>query len=234
MFAHSDALADMADGVAALLDPAGVFVFEVSYLADTVEQLLFDTVYHEHISYHSLAPLVPFLAARGLSLFDVERIGAKGGSVRVFAAPASAKRPVTPAVGELLALEARLGLAKPPAFRDFNARIEKAKTGFRALLDGVKGPVAGYGANVTSTTLLYHFGLGERLDYLVDDNPLKQGTVSPGYRLPVSPSSALYERRPAAVAILAWKYAAPILERHARWRAEGGRFLLPLPEASEA
>ncbi len=236
VFAHSDALADMADGVREWLAPDGVFVFEVSYLADIVDEMLFDTVYHEHISYHTVAPLVPFFRARGLELVDVERSASKGGSIRVFVRPAGAGREASPAVRELLAQEERRGLARPEVYRAFAARIEGAKSKLLGLVDAARargGRLAGYGASGTTTTLLHHFELGTRLDYLVDDNAVKQGLVSPGYRLPVLPSEALYEKRPAAVVILAWKYAEPILRRHVRYLSEGGRFLVPLPEPRE-
>jgi len=82
------------------------------------------------------------------------------------------------------------------------------------------------------TTLLHQFGLGELLDFLLDDNPVRHGLMSPGYRLPVLPSRALYERRPDYVLLLAWQYAEPIIAKHALYRREGGRFVLPLPDVA--
>ena len=89
--------------------------------------------------------------------------------------------------------------------------------------------IAGYGASVGVTTLLYYFGLGDTLDFLVDDNPARHGLFTPGHHLPVLPSSALYEKRPEEVVLLAWRYADPIAARHQDYRATGGRFVVPLP-----
>jgi hypothetical protein len=82
------------------------------------------------------------------------------------------------------------------------------------------------------TTLMYHFGLGEYLDYLVDDNPAKQGTLSPGYHLPVYPSSHLTDaaHRPSHVLVLAWRFADMIISRQQAFATQGGRFIVPLPD----
>jgi hypothetical protein len=90
--------------------------------------------------------------------------------------------------------------------------------------------VAGYGASVGVTTLLYYFNLGEALAFMVDDNPVRHGRFTPGHHVPVLPSNALYDQAPDDVLLLAWRYADPIMSRHAAFRQAGGRFILPLPE----
>jgi hypothetical protein len=235
VFAHADDLGEMVLGVRALLDDAGCFVFEASYLVDIVERLLFDTVYHEHVSYHSVAPLAAFFERLDLELFDVQRHASKGGSLRGFvrkarraAAPAAA-----PIVAELIRLEKQRGFDSIARFEEFAAQIATRK---RALLDfldaeGRRGELAaGYGASATVTTLLYQFDLTERLAFLADDNPRKHGRYSPGAHLPVFASDALYSKRPHVCVVLAWNYAAPILSRHPAYVRDGGRFVVPLPE----
>jgi SAM-dependent methyltransferase len=234
VYAHVDDIAGLTDGVRLLLAPDGVFVFEVSYLVDTIEKKLFDTVYHEHLSYHSLAPLMRFFAAHGLELFDVERIPTKGGSIRGFVQLHGGPRPRTAAVDELLRLEQTRGMARVETFRAFADDLAAVKGTLHHELSSIRaggGEVAGFGASVTVTTLLHHFSLGGMIDYLVDDNPAKQGLYSPGLHLPVRPSQAIHERPPAAVVILAWQYADAIMKKHARYLDTGGRFLVPLPEA---
>jgi hypothetical protein len=90
--------------------------------------------------------------------------------------------------------------------------------------------IAGYGAPTKATTLLTHFRLGGVLDFLVDDNPLKQNLYSPGLHIPVYPAVELYRRKPDYLLILAWNFAENIMERHQAFRAQGGRFILPMPE----
>ncbi len=232
VFAHSDRLPDMADGVRELLAPDGVFAFEVSYLADIVEKLLFDTVFHEHLCFHSIKPLTAFLARHGLELFDVTRLSSKGGSIRAFAQPAGADRKRARIVDDLLALEAETGLDQPGVFRKFTDTLTAIKADLHELLAPLRAAgktVAGYGASATVTTLLHHFELGRFLDYLVDDNPARHGLFSPGLHLPVLPSQTLYDRKPDYVVVLAWQYAEPILKNNRRYLEQGGRFVLPLP-----
>jgi hypothetical protein len=77
--------------------------------------------------------------------------------------------------------------------------------------------------------LINEFDLAERIAFLVDDNPIKQNTFSPGQHLPVYPSEAIYSQKAGAVAILAWNYASPIMARHVRYTESGGHFVIPLP-----
>lgn len=90
--------------------------------------------------------------------------------------------------------------------------------------------IAGFGASATTTTLLYHFGLEDLIEFMIDDNPAKQGTFSPGCHIPVLPSSSLYERKPDIVVMMAWRYVEPILKNHKRYLEQGGTVLVPLPE----
>jgi hypothetical protein len=233
VFAHSDQLPAMADAVRHLLAPNGLFTFEVSYLLDIVQKMLFDTVYHEHLCYHSVRSLRSFFARHGLQLVDVRRIPTKGGSLRGTVQPAGGPRPVSPEVGRLAEWEELARLHSPEAFRAYARRIDAGREQFVALLDRCRAAgkiVAGYGASPTVTTLIDQFDLAGRLDFLVDDNPVKQHTFSPGHHLPVYPSEAIYEREADVVAVLAWNYAAPITAKHRRFAEAGGRFVVPLPQ----
>jgi hypothetical protein len=90
--------------------------------------------------------------------------------------------------------------------------------------------IVGYGAPTKATTLLTHFELGDVLDYLVDENPLKQGLFSPGHHIPVVPPDRIYETRPDFVLILAWNFAESIMRQHKRYREQGGQFIIPMPK----
>jgi SAM-dependent methyltransferase len=233
VFAHSDQLPAMADAVRALLAPTGLFTFEVSYLLDIVQKMLFDTVYHEHLCYHSVCSLAAFFPRHGLELIDVRRIPTKGGSLRGAVQLARGPRPVSPEVRRLIEWEELTRLHSPDTFRAFARHIDAAKEQFVALLDRCRAAgkiVAGYGASPTVTTLVNQFDLAGRLDFLVDDNAVKQNTFSPGHHLPVYPSDAIYEREADVVAVLAWNYATPIMAKHQKFAAAGGRFVIPLPQ----
>ena len=91
--------------------------------------------------------------------------------------------------------------------------------------------IAGFGAPTKATTLMAHFGLdASLLDFIVDDNPLKQGLYTPTTHIPVLSANELYERKPDYLLILAWNFAEPIIKAHQKYRDEVGQFILPMPE----
>jgi hypothetical protein len=196
--------------------------------------MVFDTIYHEHVSHHALIPLETFLNKHDMSLFHVERTSTKGGSIRAFAQPKSTgTRPRAEEYLKLVAEEERRGITKPKIYRDWFEAIESRKRAVLSYLDKARANgkvIAAYGASTTTTTLLYHFELESRVKFIVDDNPLKQGRFSPGAHIPVLPSAVLATEKPDIVVILAWIYADPILKRNEAYIRAGGKFLVPLPE----
>ena len=234
VIAHIDDLAAVMRGVARLLAPDGVFVFEVSYLVDVLEKTLFDTIYHEHLDYHTVEPLQPFFRACGLQLIEALRVDSHGGSLRGVVQRIDGPRKVGASVAGLVARERELGLRNAETFRQFGAGISKLGGELTALLEKLKREgkrIAGFGAPAKATTLLYHLGITPQLvDFIVDDSPLKQGRYTPGMHIPVLPAPALYERGVDYAVILAWNFAEPIMRKHRAWRDGGGRFIVPLPK----
>lgn len=234
VFAHIDDLSGVVDGVRGLLSPSGVFVFEVSYLVDVFEKTLFDTIYHEHLDYHSVKPLVRFFAAKGMELIEAVRVDSHGGSLRGIAQLKGGPRPVGASVGELVALEEKLGLDKAATLAKFAADIEALGAELNALLKRLKAEgkrIGAFGAPAKATTLMYHFGIGpELVDFIIDDSPLKQGLYSPGMHIPVVSSAEGFAKAPDYLVILAWNFAAPIIAKNAAFREGGGKFIVPIPK----
>ena len=235
VFAHADDLHGIVEGVAHLLKPDGIFVFEVSYLVDVVTKSLFDSVYHEHLSYHTVKPLVGLFERHGMEFVDAIRVESHGGSLRGIAKLKGGPLPRQSRVDELIALEASLGLDGPEAYREFIGRIERLRAQLLELLQRLKREgkrIVGFGAPAKATTLMFFFGIGpDLIDALIDESPLKQGLFSPGHHLPVVPSSALYDpvHRPDYAVVLAWNFAESIIKRHRRFLDDGGHFIVPLP-----
>jgi SAM-dependent methyltransferase len=231
--AHIDELDAVVRGVAHWLDDGGVFVLEVGYFVDVYQKLHFDTIYHEHLDYHTVGPFERLFARTGMELISVQRIEPQGGSIRVMAQKAGGPLKQDSSVAELIELEAALGLTSASTLKAFGDRIAGLGDELRALIGSVKNAgkrIAAYGAPTKATTLLSHFGIGaESLDFVVDDNPLKQGMYLPISHLPILPTSELYSRRPDFLLILAWNFAEPIMSMHRRYVDEGGRFILPMP-----
>lgn len=233
VFAHSDQLGDMADGIRALLAPGGAFVFDVSYLLDMVRNMVFDFIYHEHLSHHSVKPLRRFLQIHGLSLFHVETTPSKGGTIRCFAQLPGGPRAEEPSVARLLAEEEAAALYQPGTYASWAGRIDAAKQALRTTLQKSRDAgraLYGYGASATGTVLTYHFGLADFIRLIIDDNPHRQNRYSPGHHIPVVSSAILAEGPPADVVVLAWRFADQIIARNPAVLERGGRFIVPLPQ----
>ena len=116
----------------------------------------------------------------------------------------------------------------------FGRKICEVRDKLQKLIGSLKNEgkiIAGFGAPTKATTLMAHFGLDESmLDFIVDDNPLKQGLFTPNTHNPVLSANALYERKPNYLLILAWNFAEPIMKSHQKYRDEVGQFILPMPE----
>ena len=234
VIAHVDDLASFMEGVRRLLADDGVFVFEVSNLSDVVENTLFDMIYHEHLDYHSVKPLMGFFARCGLEMIEAICVDSHGGSLRGVVQHKGGPRPIGASVGHALAREQELRLGEAETFQKFAAHIESLKFELVGLLRRLKAQgkrIAGFGAPAKTTTLMYHFGIErEMLDFIVDDSPLKQGHYTPGMHIPVVPATHMYENRPDYLLILAWNFADPIMAKQAAFREGGGRFIVPLPK----
>jgi SAM-dependent methyltransferase len=233
VFAHADDLKGIVEGVRNLLAQDGVFVFEVSYLVDVFEKTLFDTIYHEHLAYHSVKPLERFFADNGMELFAASRVDSHGGSLRGYAQLSGGAHATDGSVESLIEFEKCLGLHQVETFVTFSEKINALGADLKSTLNELKAKgksIAGFGAPAKATTLMYHFGIDDSvIDFIIDDNPLKQNMYSPGLHIPIVASEVLYQKSPDAVVILAWNFAEPIMNTHARYSDEGGLFIIPLP-----
>lgn len=230
--AHIDDLSAVVKGVKTLLAPDGLVAFEVSYLVDVLNDVLFDTIYHEHLDYHAVSPLLGFFERHDMRVVGATRVPSHGGSIRIYVGHRDHLRPIDPALEDILSLERDMNLDQTQTYQAFSRRIdslgaEVSKT-VRALKE--KGHrIAGYGAPAKATTLLYHFQLCDALDFIVDDSHLKQGLFTPGYHLPVLPSAQLLERLPDYALLLAWNFADAIIAKNVAYSSAGGHFIVPVP-----
>ena len=233
VLAHIDDLSDIIKGVEHWLDDDGLFIMEVGYLVDVYQKVWFDTIYHEHLDYHTLTPLLGFLGRHGLEVIEVERIAPQGGSIRIISQKKRGPYVRDASVDNLLELEHSLKMDRPETFRAYNQQVNEVRDHLGKLLMHLKQQghsIAGYGAPTKATTMLMHFGLSqEMLDFTLEDNPLKHGCFLPGAMIPILPADELYVRKPDYVVILAWNFAHSIIKKHRRYHEEGGRFILPMP-----
>jgi hypothetical protein len=233
VFAHMATLGEVMRGLLQLLAPEGVFITESQYLLDVLEKNQFDGIYHEHIRTYSLKSLVTLVALYGLEVFDVERGERYGGNIRAYVARAGL-HPVSPSVGELLALEDSVGLHTTRVWEKFRARVYENRDRFmefiyRAHRQGQR--VVGNSCPGRGSTLLNFYGVSRDVMPYIGElaTSLKLGKYTPGKHIPVVNNRRIIEEQPDYLVLLAWHYTDPIVRR---LRSEGvkSKLVVPLPE----
>jgi len=233
-FPHIPDLSGFVSGLDEVLAPGGAFVVEAHYLVDLLDQLAFDTVYHEHVSYWALGPMTRLFENHGMEVVRAERLPIHHGQLRA-TVMRRGEGEVERSVDEVLAAEKQLGIDRFDTWRAFAERVGRLKTEVVDCLNGLKAEgrrLAGYGAPAKGSTLLEFFGVGPAtLDFIADRSPLKQGRYTPGSHIPiVAPERLLEEPSADHVLLLAWNFEEEILAQQAEFRRRGGRFILPVPE----
>lgn len=236
VLAHVPDIADFVGGFAILLKPDGVATFEFPHLLRLMEGVQFDTIYHEHYSYLSLAAVERIFEASGLKVFDVEELPTHGGSLRVYAQLASGVRQTTDRLTAVRAMEAVAGLMRMETYQAFDTRIAAVCKDFQDFLARAKAEgktVAAYGAAAKGNTFLNVCGLSQsEIAFAVDRNDLKQGKLLPGTHIPVHAPARIEDARPDYLVILPWNLKAEIVADNAAIRNWGGRFVVAIPELS--
>jgi methylation protein EvaC len=230
---HIPYIGSILSGVAALLAPTGVFVFEDPYLADIVERTSFDQIYDEHFFFFTVRSVQAMAARYGLELVDVERLPVHGGEVRYTLAPAGARRP-TAAVAGLLAEENAKRLADLATLERFGANVLKIREDLTSLLRRLRDSgkrVVGYGATAKSATVTNFCGIGPDLvPFVCDSTPTKQGRLTPGTHIPVRKPDAFAEPYPDYALLFAWNHADEIMAKEQAFRDAGGKWILYVPD----
>jgi SAM-dependent methyltransferase len=229
VFANIDDIDEFVNAAKSILCNDGVFIIEFAYLGDLIEYKIFDYIYHEHLSYFSIAALEKFFLKHEMQLLHLSHTESKGGSFRAYFSRINNNHIQTESVEQERVKEQALQLENKHTYTQLDQIVLSNAKEVRDIIHSHKksgGRCIGYGASVTCTTLLYHFGIGDQLDYLVDDNPAKIGTVSPGFHLPVYSADRLKTDKPDLCIMLAWRYANEIYMKNVY---SDTRFLIPMP-----
>jgi len=227
VFAHSDLLDDIAIDAFSLLKPGGTFIIEVQYILDTIKDLTFDNIYHEHVNYWSVTSLNSFFTRLGYLINKVEHIDTHGGSIRVYVK----EKTYTPdaSVQEFLEREEEFGITKYKTYLDFADRVEQAKSNVIKNIQDLKNKglkLVGYGSPAKATTALNYYGITTKeIDYIVDDNKLKHNKVLPGVKIPIYSREKLNDNMPDVIIVMAWNFINEIKANNKDLIEKGVRFI---------
>lgn len=234
VFAHIDDIDSVIENVKYLLKDEGIYVIEIQYFVDTIEQMTFDNIYHEHMSYYTLTSLDYFFKKHDMKVFRVERVPTHGGSLRVFTAKNSSMHKVHQSVRKLLEYEKNIGIDNFETYRKFGEKVYSVKEKLINYIKNIKKQsktIAAYGAPAKGNTLLNFCSIGkDYIEYIVEDNPLKQGLFAPGTHIPVVNPKMLDDKTPDYILILAWNFADEILSKTKKYAEKGVKFIITLPE----
>jgi len=233
VIAHIDDYHAMVRSLQILLAEKGVFVFEAPYLVDLIDNLEYDTIYHEHLSYLSIKPISRLLDRFEMEIFDVERVEIHGGSLRYFIAR-KGYYPVLDRVKELVELEDKKGIYNLHNLMEFAKKVRDNRAKLTWLLNRLKYEgkrIVGVSAPAKGMTLLNYCKIGtETLDFITEKAPQKIGKFTPGTHISILPDSELVKQMPGYALLLAWNFAGEIMENLKDYKRLGGKFIIPIPE----
>ena len=234
VYAHIPDVVGFTRGLRALVADDGWVSIEVQHLLTLIERNQYDTIYHEHFQYYTVASAQRALASGGLALVDVELIDTHGGSIRLWARPVEVAGEPSGRVADVLAAEKAAGLHELSGYAGFGAAVAKVRRDLTAFLIEAAGNgkrVVGYGAPGKANTLLNHCGIRtDLLAYTVDRNPYKHGRFTPGTRIPILPPERIAHDRPDYVLVLPWNLREELTEQLAYVGAWGGRLVFAIPQ----
>ena len=231
--AHIDDHPSLVRALDILLDKEGVFIFEAPYLVDLIENLEYDTIYHEHLSYLSVKPMNTLFHNFGMEIFDVEKVAIHGGSLRYFVARENTY-PISDNVNRFLELEKTKKIYEIDTLMNFAESVQCNRDELTWMLKSIKHKgkrIAGVSAPAKGMTLLNYCKIGsETLDFITEKSTLKIGRYTPGTHIPILPDSELVKQMPDYALLLAWNFADEIMKNLKDYKDAGGKFIIPIPK----
>ena len=207
VFAHSDKLKEMAECMFSLLGKKGTIIIEVQYLMNTLKDLTFDNIYHEHYNYWSLTSLTNFFDKFGAKIFKSETINTHGGSLRIYVKK-DKKVKIESSVKKMLKEEENFGIKKFQTYKDFGKKVYKIRDNVIRNIQKLRRDnkkIIGYGAPAKATTALNFFGISKEIEFIVEDNDLKHNKFIPGVKIPIKDKSKI-KNKDNFLLVMAWNF----------------------------
>ena len=235
VLAHVPELNDFVAGLKILLKPDGLITMEFPHLEKLIENVQFDTIYHEHFSYFSLLTVEKVFSAHGLIIYDVEELETHGGSLRIYAKHKEDKSAIVSSkINNLREREVSAGFKDINFYLAFQKKVETLKDEITNFLitEKRKGKsFVGYGAPAKGNTLLNYCGIkSDIIKFTVDRNPNKQGKYLPGSRIPIKSPEEIQRAKPDYVIIFPWNIKGEVMEQQSIIRSWGGKFVVFIPK----
>ena len=227
VFAHADGLEEITHLAFKYLKPGCCFVIEVQYLLDTIKDLTFDNIYHEHVNYWSVTSLNNFFKRLGYNISKVEHIDTHGGSIRVYISKENGLEIEDGSVELYLKNEEEFGLTKYDTYLEFAKKVEQIKTNVYENIKSFKDKgltLVGYGSPAKATTALNYFEVKD-IDYIIEDNPLKHNRILPGVKIPIYSKDKLNEKFPDIIIVMAWNFFEEIKKNNQELINKGIQFI---------
>ncbi len=216
-----------------LLAKDGVFIFESPHLSHLIQNLEYDTIYHQHLLYLSLKPVVQFFKSHGMEVFDVETYPIHGGSFRVFIGNRDVHK-VQLSVARMLKSEKKGGIYFIPKLKKFGKKVHQHRQKLMNLLTDLKRrgkKIAIVSTPAKGMTLLNFCRIGpEHVEFATEKSKLKIGRFTSGTHIPIFPDSELLKRKPDYALLLAWNFAPEIMRGLSEYKKKGGKFIIPIPK----
>jgi len=220
--AHVEDLNDFFSGVQNLLKDKGLFVFEISYRASVLKKNTFDTIYHEHLDYHALYPILKFVKKFNLNVVNFKTPDAQGGSLRVYASKNKNSKNQKSIKKQILKEKKQLNLFNVNTYKKFEKKIINCKNKLNSLIQNCINKnmsIAGYGAAAKTTTFLNYFKISEKnIKFIFDDNKLKQGLCIPGTKIKILDPLNMNKKNIDVLIIFAWNYAELIIAKNKKFK----------------
>ena len=234
VFAHVPDINDFTEGMKQVLKPDGTITLEFPHLMQLIKNNQFDTVYHEHYSYLSLASVSHIFNKAGLRVFDVEELPTHGGSLRVYGCHDKDSRKCKRFVSKLLEIEHKNGLQELNTFLTFQDKADKVKNELLTFLLTQKKEgktVVAYGAAAKGNTILNYAGVKpDLISTVYDAAPSKQGKFLPGSHIPILSPEQIKKLKPEWVLIFPWNISDEVRKQLDFIRGWGGQFITAIPE----
>ena len=198
-----------------LLSKKGTIIIEVQYLMNTLKDLTFDNIYHEHYNYWSLISLINFFKQFQVKIFKAEKINTHGGSIRIYLKKDKSIK-IDKSVNKLIEEEEKFGIKNFKTYQDFGEKVYKIRENVIKNLKDLKKNgevIVGYGAPAKATTALNFFGISKEIDYIVEDNKLKHKKFVPGVKIPIYSKDKILKKKPL-ILVLAWNFFEEIKENN--------------------